>query len=266
VSRVRALAAAALLALLGLAGCRTPAPPLPPLAADDPRPQRLLAAWSERTASWSTLRGNAKLAVDAEGEGGQPVRLRARQTLALERPARLRIEVQSLLGTTLAVLAVDGGEYALFDTETRRLERGPLEAAPLWRIARLALRPEDVVEALLGGPAQDPGYRLEGAFAAPEGGVQVDVRDASETRRSLRFDAEGRLRSLEVRAPAVTAWRAEYDDYAPVAGQPFAHHISLDTGSAKAVLQLRDLELNPSLPADIFRLDGLAARSGAEGG
>jgi outer membrane biogenesis lipoprotein LolB len=262
VIRARALAAAC---LLGLAGCATPAPPLPPLAPDDPRPQRFVAEWLQRSALRSAVRGNARLAVDAEGRGGEPVRLRARQTLVLERPARLRIEVQGMLGTTLAVLAVDGGEYALFEAETRRFERGPLEEALLWRVAGLALRPEDVVEAVLGGPAADPGLRVRAAFAADAGGVRVELGDDAGARRMLRFDAEGLLRELEVREPEVAAWRAAYDDYAPVADTAFARRISIDTGSAHAELQLRDVELNPPVSADMFRLDGLSAQA-AEGG
>jgi outer membrane biogenesis lipoprotein LolB len=265
VKRLGPLAAACLLVL---AGCRTMPTPveMQPLPPDDPRPQRLVTEWIQGAAQRTALRGSARMAVDAEGERGQTLSLRVRQTLAIERPARLRIEVQSLLGTTLAVLAVDGREYALFETETRRFERGPLEAAPLWRIARLSLRPEDVIEALLGGPAADPGMQLRAAFSAPDGGVLVEVDDAALTRRKLLFDAEGRLRSLDVSAPELSTWRAAYDDYEPVDGQPFAHRVSIDTAEARAVLQLRDVELNPTLPADIFRLDGLAARAGAEGG
>lgn len=261
-SRVRPLAAAGLCALVACAG--TARIPLPP---DDPRPAAFVAAWTRQSAGREALRGSARLAVDAEARGGAaPVRLRARQTLALERPARLRIEVQGMLGTTLAVLAVDGEEYALYEAETRRFERGPLQPDLLWRVAGLALLPEEVVEVVLGSPRLAPGLALRAAFAAPDGGVRVDLEGDAGEQRALRFDAEGRLRELVTRDPERAAWTATFDDYAPVAGEALAHRVSIDTGSARAVLQLRDVELNPQLPADIFRLDGLAARSGAEGG
>jgi outer membrane biogenesis lipoprotein LolB len=194
------------------------------------------------------------------------VRLRSRQQLFLERPARLRIEVEGMLGTTLAVLAVDGEHYAFFESDTRRFEQGPLPDDLLWRISGLALRPQEVVEVVLGAPRLDAGLVLRGAFAAPDGGVRVDLEGDDGSRRALHFDAEGRLREWVARDPERAAWSARYDDYAPVAGEPLAHRVSIDTGSARAELSLRDLELNPPLPADIFRLDGLAARSGAEGG
>jgi hypothetical protein len=258
----RALALAAAL-MLGAAGCRTPA--LPPLAPDDPRPQRFVAEWLAQAAQRSGLRGHARLAVDSAGSGGEPVRLRSRQSLVLERPARLRIEVQGMLGTTAAVLAVDGTEYAFFESESRRFERGPLDPGLLWRVAGLALRPEDVIEAVLGGPAADPGLAVRAAYAAPDAGVRVELGDDAGRIRVLDFDAEGRLRELEVRDPELAAWRASYDDFQPVAGVVLAHRVSIDTGSARAVLQLRGVELNPALSADMFRLDGLSAQA-AEGG
>ena len=51
-------------------------------------------------------------------------------------------------------------------------------------------------------------------------------------------------------------WRAEFDEYATVGGEPFAHAVSLEVtaGRTRAEISLRDVELNPELPPDIFRL------------
>jgi outer membrane biogenesis lipoprotein LolB len=237
------------------------------LARDDPRPSALLAAFAQQVDGRSALRGSARLAVDTEsGKGVVPVRLRARQTLVLERPANLRIEVQGMLGATLAVLATDGSEYAFFETGSRHFERGPLTPDLLWRIAGLELQPDEVVDVVLGGPRLPPDIALRAAYAVEEGGVQVELEGGEGARRALRFDAAGQLREWVARDPDRAAWTARYDDYADVSGQALAHKVSIDTGSARAVLQLSDVELNPPLPPDIFRLDGLAARSDAEGG
>lgn len=261
-SRARSLA---VISLLAFAACRGPVGV--PLSPQDPRPGALVAAWSARASAREALRGQAWLAVDSEaGSSAAPVRLRSRQALVLERPGRLRIEVQGMLGTTLAVLAIDGDEYALFETQTRRFEGGPLPADLLWRVTGLALRPEEVVEVVLGAPDLAPPLAVRAAFAVPDGGVRVELADDTGVRRLLRFDAQDQLRELELREPDGAVWTARFDDYAPVAGDSLAHRISIETRTARAVLKLRDVELNPALSTDIFRLDGLELGSGAEGG
>jgi len=259
VSRARGLAIASLLALASCA-----APVAVPLPRDDPRPAALLAAFADQASRRDGLRGDARLAVDADSP--QPLHLRSRQSLVLARPASLRIEVQGMLGATLAVLAIDGQQYAFFDTGSRRFEQGPLTDDVLWRIARLSLAPGEVVEVVLGGPRLAPDLSVRAAYAMADGGVRVELEGDQGARRALEFDAEGKLREWVARDPERGAWTARFDDYADVAGQSLAHRVSIDTGDTQAVLQLSHVELNPSLPADIFRLDGLAARSGAEGG
>jgi outer membrane biogenesis lipoprotein LolB len=262
VSRFRPLAVAALLAL---GACRAPAPV--PLAPDDPRPAAWVSAWSQRAAQRQALRAEARLAVDAEATGGaDPVHVRSRQFLVMARPAKLRIEVQGMLGTTLAVLAIDDDVYALFETESRRFEQGPVPADLLWRVARLPLSAQEVVEVVLGAPDLARGEPVRAAWALSDGGLRVDLAGDAGPARLLRFDAEGQLRELSARGADGAGWTARFDDYAPVAGEPLAHRVSIETLHANAVLQLRDVELNPALSADIFRLDGSLARSGAEGG
>jgi outer membrane lipoprotein-sorting protein len=52
-----------------------------------------------------------------------------------------------------------------------------------------------------------------------------------------------------------------------VDGQPFAHALTLDVaaGDTRAEISLRDVELNPELPPDIFRLRQPAAGDGGAG-
>ena len=68
---------------------------------------------------------------------------------------------------------------------------------------------------------------------------------------------EGHLRSLEaLDTGEALVWRAEFDDYAPVDGIPFAHALALEMveGGTRAEISLRDVELNPELEPSIFRL------------
>ena len=137
-------------AALGLAllwvGCQ--APPLRRLPEGDPRTQALLARFTSRVADRKALRSSARLSVDSEreGPGGAPLRVRSKQRVVLARPARLRVEVLGLLGTTLAVLTVDDEEYAWFESESRHFESGPVHDALLWDVVRLDLTPAEAVE------------------------------------------------------------------------------------------------------------------------
>jgi len=214
-----------------------------------------VAAWAQAAEQRQALRGRARLAVDA-GDGD--VRLRGRQLIALERPARLRVEIQGLLSQTVAVLVTDGSRYELFQANDRSYHSGPVHPGLLWEQAHLDLTPEEAIDLLLGMPTPDPALTPSAALADVEASVRLDLADAAgNVRRRALFDAGGLLRRVEVfDAAGERLWTAEFDGYAPVDGIDFAHVVSLDvaTGGTRAEITLKDVQLNPSLSPDIFRL------------
>jgi hypothetical protein len=242
-------------ALLAATACRTLAPVAIPLAPDDPRPALLLDAWAHAAGERRGLRARARLAVDG---GSGAVRLRGKQILVLERPSRLRVEILGLLGQTVAVLTTEGERFELFRAEDRSYETGDVHPDLLWEQAYLALTPEEAIDLLLGLPAPDRSLALVAALGDGAGGVSLELADAAgRLRRRAGFDAEGRLRWLEALDGAdALVWRAEFDEYAAVGGEPFAHAVSIEVsaGRTRAEISLRDVELNPELPPDIFRL------------
>lgn len=247
-------------ALFVAAACRTPPPSLLPLPADDPRPARLLAAWAQAAEARRTLRGRARLAVDS-GDGA--IKLRGRQVLVAERPARLRVEILGLFDQTVAVLVTDGERFEFFEARDRSYETGPVHPGLLWERAWLALTPEEAIDLLLGAPSLDPGLAASDARVDAAGAVELDLADGDgRVRRRARFDAQGLLRRLEVlRTDGSLAWSAEFAEYAPVAGAAFAHAVSLavTAGGTRAEIELRDVELNPELPPGLFRLRAAAS-------
>lgn len=253
---MRLTARIGLVALL-VAGCRAlPVAELAPLAPDDPRPRVLLASLDERAAERHALRGRAHLAVDSD-DGD--VQLRGSQILAVARPDRLRVEVQGFLSQTQAVLVTDGGAFQLLVPAEGAFHSGPVYPGLLWQVARIDLEPVQVVELVLGTPLPDHRLPLRRALATPEGGVRLELSDAAGSRReTLAFDAEGRLRRLERHAGGERLWQVRFDEYAPIAGTPFAHRIALDFehSGTRVELSLRDVELNPELPEALFRLEG----------
>lgn len=249
-----ARAALLALALLAASACRTVIPAIP-LAPDDPRPAAFLAQWDEAVQERRSLRGRARLAVDSDGGD---VRIRGKEIVVLERPARMRVEVQGFLNQTAAVIATDGERFEIFRSDARSYETGTVHPALLWQEAHLALTPEEAVEVLLGAPAPGAGLVPARAVDVGEGLIRMDLVDAEgRVRRRAAFDTAARLREFEViGGDGAVLWRAQFGDYAPVDGVPFAHAIVLDVaaGVTHVEISLRDVELNPELPPDIFRL------------
>jgi hypothetical protein len=247
------------LALAALAtGCVTtiPATRLP---ANDPRPAALLEAWRAHALERSALQAVARLAIDApgEGDGGRDVALRSKQRMWLARPAQMRVEVLGFLDTTLAVLVTDGERYSLFESSEQRLQEGLVYPELLWDAAHLALTPAEAVEVILGAPDPDAGLTPAAAYLVGER-VRIELADpGGHVRRVVEFGAAGELRRLaqsDERGDVV--WEALFDDFVEIDGAPFARDVALrsSSGRARAELVLRAIELNPDVPADIFRL------------
>jgi len=132
----------------------------------------------------------------------------------------------------------------------------------LWNVAHLALTPADAVEVILGAPRLAEGLSPGAAFDAGDGRIRIALLDAAGVlRRQVEFDAEGNLRWLQERRADAVVWEVRFDDYAPVAGAPVAHQLSIRAhhAEARALLRLADVELNPVLSPSIFRIDELAA-------
>jgi len=248
-------------AVLFASACQTVIPAIP-LAPDDPRPAARLAQWEQAAKDRRSLRGRVRLAVDG-GDG--EIRIRGNEIVVLERPARMRVEVQGFLNQTAAVVATDGERFEVFRSGDRSYETGTVDEDLLWQEAHLALTPEEAVGVLLGAPALGAGLAPAGAVDVGEGLIAMDLVDAEQrVRRRVAFDAASRLREFEVVGDdGAVLWRAQFGDYAPVDGVPFAHEIVLDVaaGVTHVEISLRDVELNPELPPDIFRLRAPAEKA-----
>jgi hypothetical protein len=251
---VTAARAVLAIALLLAAGCRTLPTPVP-LPADDPRLPSVMAAFSEVAVARRTLRGIARLAVDSDNRG---VRVRGKMALVLERPARLRAEVLGLLGQTVGVLVIDGERFEWFGLADRSYETGVVYPELLWDRVGVPLAAHEVVGLVLGEPVPRPGLLIGGASDLGDGWIQVDLADArDELRERVAFDAEGRLRRLEVLArPGVNARRVRLHGYETRDGVAFAREIDLEFPGldVQAELSFGEVELNPILSPEVFRL------------
>ena len=246
-----ALALAA--ALLLQTGCRTLPPGAVRLGDDDPRPGLLLASWTARAEGLHSLRGTARVSLDGTRGGSF-----ARQMLALERPARFRVEVLGLLNQRVAVLATDGAQYDLYRSESGAVQSGEIRPSVLWEVAGVPLTPEAAVEVLLGAPRiESPGGEITGAVEIEDGRLRFEIRGRGPYRSALEFDARNLLSRYQVVGPEGARLQVRYDDYREVAGIRFAHRVELDfpISAVHAEIHFRQVELNPSLPEGVFRLE-----------
>lgn len=245
-----------LLAWALVTGCRTLPEAVVPLPPADPRPAALLQGLRTQEEGRRAVRASAR--VSLSGQRGASF---ARQLLLLERPARLRVEVLGLLGQRVAVLATDGGRYELYRAETGSVESGEIHPAILFEIAGVPLTPEQAVALLLGGPGGAPSAAR--AFERGEGTIRLEwPGSGSRFEHALDFDEVGHPRRYAVgTGSGAPLLEVLWNDYRDVGGSLFAHRVELDfpRTDAHAEVSFRSVELNPSLPDALFRLD-LAGR------
>lgn len=261
------LPAVLLLALWLPLGCRTPAlvpGAPPPLTRDDERPRAMLQALEATSGTRKSLRATARVSI--EGQRGASF---ARQLVLLERPARLRLEVLGVMGQRVAVLASDGARYDLYRAERAGIESGEVHPGILYEVAGLAITPDEVVRLALGAPLESPGADpgIASASELPEGGVRVELAyRTGEVRRTLEFASDSALVRFAARDPEGTLiLEARFSDYRPIGAARFAFRIdvSLPAAQSRAEIQFQSVELNPSLPAELFRLPQRTSAAGA---
>ena len=128
----------------GASGCARPvaAPASAPPSAD-----AVLARMHASFACGNAVQGTAKL--DHYGEHG---RVRGELMLFAARPARLRMDVISPFGVTVATLTSDGAKFALADLRDKRFYVGPSSACNIARLTTVPV-PAHVLVDLLRGEA-----------------------------------------------------------------------------------------------------------------
>ena len=276
-----------------LAACRT-VPPIVPfeagtaLAVDDAGVRQVLDAYLEISAGRAGLRGSARVALK-----GPDYRLDRPQRIAVERPARLRFEVVGLFDQLAAILATDGRRFDFFDASTGQVTRGPVTPTLLWDLTKIDLRPDEVVEVLLGSPEPTPGYVRAAAWRAPDGHLALafaaadlgrDGSCAADPRQALVdtdcalepgagarrlaeeggelfvFDRAGRLVEMRALEPdGVIRYRALFEEYSPLAegdAPDFPKRITIRSPAVKAEARFawKRVRLAASLSDRLFSL------------
>jgi hypothetical protein len=116
-----------------------------------PRPADAYATAPDLLADMLALRGRVK-SLRASGRidhfGEQ--RVQGKMLAFAEPPDRLRVDLVSPLGSTLAVLTVAAGAFSMSDEREGRYWNGPAEPCNIARLIRIPLPAEDVIRVLAG--------------------------------------------------------------------------------------------------------------------
>jgi hypothetical protein len=270
--RAPRVAASLLLALLALPACALfggrlgPRPPegVRPAPQDRPRVEAWLAGTRAEMDQRRSVRAFGKLRVASERGKGS-----VKAVVVAQRPDRLRLETLNLLGQTQTLLVVDGDSFAYF--EGGAIERGRTERDVLRLRLGLDLEPREAVALLLAAPSwpAEPPRQVWAviagdAEAAPvaqgaaseEGPALGGERRAEFAERSVRFAADGSIRSVAALDPGGMArWRADFAGWHAVAGGQYPTQLSFDFPATelRAELTVDDVEVNAELDPQLFR-------------
>ncbi|MCX8071365.1 MAG: hypothetical protein N3C12_02780 [Candidatus Binatia bacterium] len=232
-------------------GCAGPARRGTEQALPVPDSTEVMAAFAERASFLRSLRAVAKLRYTDPHE-----RHSARQAIAVARPDKVRVEVASMFGTAF-VLAAHDHRLLAYLPEENTVYQGTASAENVWRYTRVWMPVSTLVEVLLGVPA---GGQAEAAPCNGQSAQFVCLRQgAGQGGLLVALDARGLPAEVEElgSVDGAVLWRARYLEYSDETTPPAPKHLVIEVPRYRrsVSLQLSDIEVNPPIGDDVFRLD-----------
>ncbi len=237
-----------LLAAFLFCACAT----LPPLPAVPPPAEEVFQQVISRQAALQGLKGLAQVRVSSPGRS-----FHGQQVLFARRPASLRVESLSPLGTPLLYLVTDGKEIRLYNPEENRYYQGDYQPGSLSFALPMELHPSEVVNFLLGGgPSADPDKislrpdSSEGLWVlelhSPSRGVTETLWVHPQSFQILRADLHR----------SSLSYRISFSDFRQVKERPFPHRMRLSSEDSRTRISVvfPEVELNPDWEPKDFTL------------
>jgi outer membrane lipoprotein-sorting protein len=202
------------------------------------------------------LRALARLSVTSS-QG----RFSTRQTFLWRRPALLRLDTVSPFGQPIMTLVADSAQASIYYPQDSIFAQGPATAATLSRVIRLPLDAEDVAPLLMGYIRPSPRQAVSTMFLQTDANMFLlrFLGSAGELIQDVWVDPDQWLprRLVRYSAPAAPAIDIAYSDFRPsTATLPLPHALTiwLPDVETEVRLQFLSIDLNPGLPASVFRL------------
>jgi len=208
-------------------------------------------------------------------EGG---RVKLDISVAVQRPAQLRLSAENTLAGPLLTLATDGQRFQLLDTQNNRYLSSVVTPCSMARLLRVSLPPHMLAEVLTGGVPLLAGdsLQVESDWDGSGGGREVlRLRDAQGRKQVLllqasqsgqaapRFDivqselsnADGQpfLRIRHQRFAAVEVAEGKTPPPRPLR-LPKQSEIADLVGKSEVKLRWKESEVNPTFAAELFYL------------
>ncbi|HMY59212.1 MAG TPA: DUF4292 domain-containing protein [Pseudomonadota bacterium] len=255
---------------VALTGCPPPPVVIRPYPA--PNAAELLSDVRKSQAKVQSMKLYAK--ADVPDDGGGRVKLDV--SIAVKRPAQLRLTAESTLTGPLLTLATDGQRFQLLDAQNNRYLSSVVTPCSMARLLRVALPPSILADVLSGGvPLLPPdSLTVQSDWDEKEGGREViKLRDPEGRRQVLYLQpsepGQAQSRSFDVVESELSDrdgkpfLRIRHQKFAPVQTDPMpADPVRLPkqstiedlTSHTEVKLRWKETEVNPALDATLFYL------------
>lgn len=239
-----------LLIWIGLLSCCTTVapPPVAPIESTEGLADRLMSRVEANARAFEGLSGMAKIRIN------HPERkVNANQVLFVQKPDRFRAEILSPFGNPLLMTAANGEQLDAYVPSEGTFYRGDPSLENLQRFIPIPLRLSDLVHAMLYDPLlisfqerriliDDEGYRLE--LLADKG-----------VRQQIFFDGHTRLVRTGYYVDDELHMGIDYGNFTDSdPAFPLSIQIEMPLYRTEVSVSLRDIEVNPEIPAERFSL------------
>ena len=197
--------------------------------------------------------------------GGE--RVRGTVQMLVERGGRLRFEAEVSLQGTVAVLTVDGGQFAFIDHQKHLFRKGPACPANVAAMIRIPLAPAEVAAILLGDiPLPDGSKAATVEWDSARGSDVLAVESQMGAKLWLGLHRPNSqiaawdvvfIEGLDMGARG--RWRVSYEDFERVLGIALPRLVrfaepgkDFDDG---VEIRVRERALNPTFPEGAFTLE-----------
>ena len=223
-----------------------------------PRPADAYGAAGDLLADMTALRAKGRAfrisgTIDVFGEQ----RVEGKVYLFAVPPDRLRVELVSPLGSTLAALTAAGGRFAMSDEREGRYYDGAAEPCNIARLIRIPLPAEDVIRVLAGGTPI-----IEGPSEVTwDRAGHYDVLIRGEAGREQRLEIGPERGSLELISSRVTengvvAFDQRCDRWGSVGGVyvPYEIRVKMPADGVDLLVRYDEggVEVNADIPAEAW--------------